>query len=343
MKIPQFDKIGTSERIGGILAVLAVVTLVTHIARCGANITQTEATLFGILQFVFSVCFAWLLSRSSCKREFQESQKGFAIAAYRRIREVESGLGRLLHRIRNRRHECSDDVERELDVIYEIARGMETTTRSSISDWADIIGEEIATLQQVERLKNETDAYESQLHDSLEKMDELMSRLPASLRVTERDEIDEDEDEMHAWDICHSELDNHGSITLDGFWEEGYDLDADIRSCQPDQEFSVALVPRKGEQGPINLFDANGRSVGRITNKYSVSSYDIFARVLCEVVGSHRFPVSLEKIKDFDPKSKRVYFTVRYTPSAKLSDGVRDGGPTTVSTTTNETAAGGSI
>lgn len=328
-----------SERLGGALALLAIVTLVTQILRCGAQTTQTETTLFGILQFVFSIGFAWVLARASCKREFQENQKHFAIAAYRRIREIEQGVSRLLVRIARQKASADEEDAQELDAIQEVARGIQATTTSSIADWADIIGDEIATVEKIERIRQEggppTDGLiqvalessrdsaakvnemKSSLADSLQKMNSLLETLPASLQPAARKERDEKEDEGRTELLIWDEIHDHGSIVMTGFWspEAGYKLDQDIRQCDPAQPFVVELEYRDGERGPLVLKDQQGHAVGRITNKYSVSSYDTFAKALFDVIGAGRIPVRLEEVGKQQRRGKRVYFRVRHVPA----------------------------
>ena len=88
----QFDlKVGVI-----IVGLLCAGTLILEIYWSGGKITRTETTLFGVLQFIFAVTFAWFLARSSSEREFQQRQKNFAISAYRRIREISRAAERML-------------------------------------------------------------------------------------------------------------------------------------------------------------------------------------------------------------------------------------------------------
>jgi hypothetical protein len=84
--IEKLKEVDTSKWFSLLLGLALVATLIIEIVRSG-GITKTETTLFGILQFVFSLALAWILSRVSYKKEFEEGQRKFAIAAYRRVRE----------------------------------------------------------------------------------------------------------------------------------------------------------------------------------------------------------------------------------------------------------------
>ena len=327
--IPQLD---TSERLGAVLAVLAIVTLAAHVFRSGADMSQTETTLFGILQFVFSIAFAWIVSRASSKREFETSQKKFAISAYRRIREVEQSVDRLLARIRGRQQECTGVAAQELNVVQEIARGIQATIVSSTSDWADIIGDEIATVEKVERLRREqsldtaalyrvvsdgdggrSEEVQQRLDDSVRVLNELIAGLPASLQVTEKAGGIAEADGVKTIIALISEISGQGSLVLEGFWESGYGLDEDIRNCDLSQAFTVVIERCGVEYGPLNLKNMQGETVGRIMNMADVT-YDVFAKSVWTVLGMTEFQVKLEIAEGLNESNGRAYFKVRYTP-----------------------------
>ena len=96
--------------------------------------TKTETALFGILEFVFSISFAWILSRISFRAEFEEGQRRFAIAAYRRVREIERTADRLLIRTSQSSSGASLELTHEIDVIRQIAIGIQDAIKSSIAD-----------------------------------------------------------------------------------------------------------------------------------------------------------------------------------------------------------------
>jgi hypothetical protein len=319
-----------------VLGILAGATLVAQILRCGATMSQIETTLFGMLQFVFSIAFGWLIARGASKREFEQSQKKFAISAYRRIREIEQGVDGILGRIRTRKQECEEAVVQELYVLQELAQRIRATVVSSTSDWADIIGDEIATVEEMERVRREQSSYletmcqvvsrpphgkrvqidevQRHLQESLKALDRLTTKLPLSLRVSEREQEEGGriaKATLRLW----REISEHGSLVLGGFWDADSLLDKDIRECDPSGEFKVVQEPGRGGGGLLMLYTESGHSVGRMTNHLALS-YDGFAKAICTIAG-HTFVVKLEKIEQPREGSKRVYFTVRYVRQAK--------------------------
>jgi hypothetical protein len=96
--------------------------------------------------------------RASFRREFEEGQRTFAVAAYRRICEIDMSASRLINRIRARTTHEDSVVLSELNTLLAVALGIRQTARSSIADWADVIGEEIAAMEQIEEIKDEHDA-----------------------------------------------------------------------------------------------------------------------------------------------------------------------------------------
>ncbi len=132
--LQRFKGADSSTRLLSLLGIALIATLILEIARSG-GMTKTEVTLFGILQFVFALTFAWILSKVSNKREFEEGQRKFAIAAYRRVREIERMIDRLLMRS-STKGGTDTEISHEVEVIKQIGIGIQDTVRSSISDWA---------------------------------------------------------------------------------------------------------------------------------------------------------------------------------------------------------------
>jgi hypothetical protein len=324
-----------------VLGILAVVTLCVQIYRCSGQMTQTEVALFGILQFVFSVAFAWILSRVSYRREFEQSQRNFAIAAYRRIREIEHAVERLLSRIRSRREQAQDDVLSELDVIQEVVIGILATSRSSISDWADIIGDEIAVVEELEHLRKlkadelpspreivpdvDGELGTSDLRQRLEswatKMETLIEKLPTSLQVYERQRAEEEDSRSRALAAVSKDIQkNGGRLILEGFWESNAGFDTDIREFVVGDKFTVTLNFVSSRSTVLVLKDRSARNVGVIVNKYLVSSYDKFALAVFDALKTISFPVILKGISTPQTRSGRVYFHVETMPLDDLKE-----------------------
>ena len=58
-----------------VLGILIITIISIQIITLNENTTIVETTLFNILQFVFSIAFAWHLSSIVSQNEFRKSQK----------------------------------------------------------------------------------------------------------------------------------------------------------------------------------------------------------------------------------------------------------------------------
>lgn len=76
------------------IAIVSVIAIATLQINSSETATKTESTLFNVLQFIFSTVFAWLLSAFIGETQQTESQRKFAIGAFRRIKEIERAVNR---------------------------------------------------------------------------------------------------------------------------------------------------------------------------------------------------------------------------------------------------------
>jgi hypothetical protein len=314
-----------------LLGLLAAGTLAAQVLSAGPKTTTLETALFSVLQFVFSLGFAWILTRIAAKNEFVESQKGFAIAAYRRINEIDEGVARLIARATAQSRSGTPDVRRELDVVMAIAVGVKTSIRSSIADWGDVIGDEIATINRIEEIKgeqvallelpqqatpdspNEDDARAETraLHEQLERNNEqvaqLLKTLPPSLRVVAEDsKRARDLVATHA-DRLRAEYKRTGTLTLRGFWEAG--LRRDVQTMSIGDRLTIRIGSTVGERMlAVCAYDNEGQEVGIIVNN-GAGPYYVFRESLVRFLGSVEVPVELVSLEQ-RPDTERHYFVV---------------------------------
>lgn len=137
------------------LGSIAVFTLEIYLIADNFQSTQLEKGLFGVLEFGLAVGFGWALQRIDSRKQFQESLKSYALSAHRRIRDIEKSINRLINTIDIMRSRNSQNIFNELDALRLIADGMIDTTKSSIADWVDVIGEELSTRDKIEELNKE--------------------------------------------------------------------------------------------------------------------------------------------------------------------------------------------
>jgi hypothetical protein len=324
-----------------VLGLVAIAVMVLQIESSNSsNSYKTEVALFSILQFVLSIGFAWVLSKASSRREFAESQKTFATAAYRRTREIEAGTNRLIARTRNPKPGGSSDLNHELEVILAIAHGIQQAVAFSAADWAEVIGEEIDKLEQIEEIKEEEKSLRKLSIDDqaisglaekaespemskqllgLEKqLEELRASLPPGLRVLAKQRRSEEERKLLACERqFNNELKKTGHIHLIGFWADGEGFGRSIKELSEGTQLRVELNDADNRVGGLMLTDESGIPIGIICNAArQASSYDMFASALCKVLGRSRFPVKIIQIDAELSGGNRIYFTVETMPDA---------------------------
>ncbi len=313
--------------IGFGFTVLAVI--VVDVSTASAPRTPLESGLMNALQFLLSFGFAWITARLVTKREFQDQQKAFAVAAYRRIHEIDRSLDRLVGRVTNQMRVVSPETVHELEVILAIATGMRETTSSSIADWGDIIGEELVTLKtiaiikdkQVSILEDPTQLEKPSVdhlgkradprYDELEKvrveLKKKLERLPYSLRLLSDDDVPA---LPKIIEDLNRDYHRDGQIELSGFWDNTFDRKID------ELEIGEHLILTTGDVASrINIFiltDASGNAVGMITNRF-LCRYHNFVEGLCYFFGRSKMEVQLVDKKELNDHNgdTRHYFTVR--------------------------------
>jgi hypothetical protein len=257
----------------------------------------------------------WELSRISFRKEFAEGQKAFATAAFRRAREIEGATNRLISRASNRGPEASLELRNELDVILAIASGIQQAVRFSTADWADVIGDEIATIQKIEELTSEEEAlrkspdeekvastFQETAQSTLmsnhlmaveKQLEELRASLPPAFRVLARNGPSDDEKRLEACkNKLSAELKETGCIQLDGFWEENAGFAQSITDFHEGEVLDVQIGDAGNRTAAFLLLGGTSAPIGVIMNAVSKKSakYQTFVEALCKVLNRSRSP-----------------------------------------------------
>ena len=326
----QFDlKVGAI-----IFGLLCAGTLLLEINWSGSNITRTETTLFGILQFVFSVAFAWFLAKSASEREFQTRQKNFAISAYRRIREISRAAERMLRRADRNVGDVSEDLRHELEVIREISIGICDTAGSSVADWANLIGEEISALERIEDLRSQesvepdksgiddktgTDQGDADVRDDVDEaksltVKKLIEKLPPALKMEASKKRDRVSDFSAKMQRFQESMQKNGYVELEGFWEPDEGFDGSIEKLSKGDDAQVSVGDAGARITALLLLDEDGNKIGVLLNdsrRWGGGAYPDFLHAVTGSVGSSRFPVKVNSVEPQPTDEGRVYFTVR--------------------------------
>jgi len=293
--------------------------------------TKLESTLFNIIQFSLSIVFSWILSKLITEQQFLESQKKFAIGAFRRIMEIERSLNRTQKYITNAKLNKSSDLNSKLEAIDISIVNAQDTVRSSIADWTDIIGDEIEVTNEVRRLKR-TRNYQSEIDSNLnpptndssenireDKIEKLQSTLPAEIRVSLAEE-DKDPFEAgleHLSNIWSSQK----TLELNGFWETTDSFSASPASLKVGDPITIARGMTSHRNGVLLTFDKENNWFGVILNpcvEVDVD-YDDFVNVFEAFYGRELLPIAfggtplkatILEIYELDDITERQHFRV---------------------------------
>lgn len=311
------------------LLIAAIATIILQITFSGITSTKVETSLFSILQFIFSLAFTWVIARISFRNEFQESQKKFAISAYRRIIEINSAVNRLINRTISHMGKVQNDAHHELDVITEIGVGIRESIRSSISDWADIIGDEIKTIEKIQTIREEQSLENSSLSfepmenktiENEEVVEELISKLPNSLRITADDLRDDYKSRVDRAEArLRIEEKRRGYIKIRGFYESS--LDRDIYDFKEGDILKVRIGDDNGDRvGALIAYDSTNKSVGVILNDklHNIpQNYYEAVEFLIQYLGKSIFSIEILNIDRSDENKDRHYFTAKILDPGK--------------------------
>ena len=121
----------------------------------GTHSSASETLLFNLLQFILTSGFAWFSTRAVSRIEFEESLKKFAISAYRRVADIERMIDRLHTEIEEMISSAPRAESTNLRITEAIVSDTAQIVRSSISDWGDVIGDELLAIEKIKRLEQE--------------------------------------------------------------------------------------------------------------------------------------------------------------------------------------------
>lgn len=308
-----------------IIGIILVVVIGLEIYSA-SNATKTETALFGIMQFILSIAIGWFLSQKNSQNEFTDKQRQFAISAYRRIKEVESTAIRLMKGLNDEIRTCKTKEDSyALNIALVRAEEILETTESSKLDWADVIGEEITKIEQLEKLKRTRTRVETEETDKRsdgesldtsgklveiqQKLEAIKNSLPEQLKLLAELE-DEEEDPV---DEAELELAKNGYIVLRGFADDEMEFPRDVQTCEIGENLSISLEDYSDRIATLIARDSNDQRLGSFIRKFS-GDYDEFTHAVCEAMGSSHFSGQIVDIDREKTNGRRSYFTVHAYP-----------------------------
>lgn len=290
-----------------VILLVGVLTLVIAQVLKAASLTQTEATLFNTLQFIFSIALGYVITKSVTFRQFRETQRQFAIAAFRRIKEIERSVERLQRYIHSKRATSISQAEVNLDVIEASLASAQDTVKSSIADWADIIGDEIQLTKEIENLQTLrqsisdasiqgnsnwlSEELKSKLIDVDRQISKLTHNLPASLRET----VETDDGSIsRCLFTLFNEYKLSRSFVLEAFWEADDTFVSNPSELKVDETVYIAHGMTEHRREMYVAYNDKGESIGVITNKFlPLGKYEHFRETLDLYFGGRVLPTVL--------------------------------------------------
>ncbi len=294
-------KVGIELIVAAVLGILALAFFIGQEVSVGAHTTATETFLFNCLQFLLTMGFTWFSTRAISRLEFEQSLKRFAISAYRRIADIDRMVDRLRREIREMISQTPTDALTNLRAVDAMVSDTAQIVRSSISDWGDVIGEELLAIERIRRLENEKALLrdeeftkrDSEVERTRKKLEEtiaaLQRTLPPRLQLANDSEsrMTVPPDRLGRWLARNHRGQNGLPVRI---------VTGDIyRSERPRETLRVGELLRtdKNEDGSLDVVDEHGLGVGRLTNS-TPANYDDFVRGFEYCYGDA--PASLEFI-----------------------------------------------
>jgi hypothetical protein len=296
--------------------------------------TQREAILYSFFEIGLSLGFGWILQRIDSRKQFQENLKQFAWSAHRRITDIEKSVRSMEESISQMRLSYPKDKIHELDILRAIAEGMDNTVVSSKADWAEIIGEELSTKEEIERLQKELQVLKEQQKKSEDKtltnqhieevnrkITTLVSDLPEWLRISSHEWRFEDdsyprEGRLNQTVLDHylSEATTHSCITIDVDPFVDLTVPENLNRVIQGKPFSIRVDRGMGNQLAF-LIDKDGDPIGEIRNPFSTIYSNDFVVSLIAIIGSITKTSSIDGPIDLSKKFVLMFSDFVSNPS----------------------------
>lgn len=278
------------------ITIISVILIATLQISSSETATKTESTLFNVLQFIFSTVFAWLLSAFIGETQQTESQRKFAIGAFRRIKEIERAVNRTQKHVANLEDISDETTKAKIAAVKGGLSSLQDTVRSSIADWSDIIGDEIQItneMQRIKKMRNESDdsSDDEKGNKNNENINERLSALAKSLptSIANELEIDEQNDSVDMEEILAHEWSNKSELLLHCFWEADGDFGADLSGMRINDRVFVSRGMTNSRPNTLMLSNAQGEQIAVVTNRYDCT-YDEFMEAIESFYGRTLIP-----------------------------------------------------
>jgi len=309
-----------------LIIVIFVIIFVTLQVNTATTATKIETTLFNTLQFIFSILFAWLLSAFIGESQFIESQRKFAIGAFRRIKEIERAINRTQKYVSYLEHDADELVKSKVTAVKGGLDAMQDTVRSSIADWSDIIGDEIQISNEINKLKKLRDNSDdiilnnepAKLEDVNEKIIQLIESLPTE--IASDIEFEDDTIILESIESLAEQWMEDEQLVLDAFYDYNGKFTSDLTQLKIGDRLELARGMTESRMGALMLFNDDNKQIAVVMNHCTNDcNYETFAKAFEEFYGKKLIPsilngnpmtVEVIEIDEFDHESQRQNLSV---------------------------------
>jgi hypothetical protein len=296
------------------LGVMAIAAFFFQATTLDDKTTQKEAALFNIVQFILTIGFAWFSTRAISRAEFENNLRRFAVSAYRRISDIQRMIRRLQSEVSNTLNSDNDVDSSDFRVIEAIAMDTIEVVKSSDSDWADIIGEELLAIEKIRHLEKEKEELfsdktggqlkngnASDLSDIEKQISELSKLIPASLSVEISSELVDDFNPSHAGQWLERQHRDMDGLVLRVVAGGSYIVEGDVSTLTKDNQ----LFSLREEKG-FNVEDASALLWGRILNPTPLK-YDQFVSAIEKCYGTKRLSLEFMEVDRTENRDEELW------------------------------------
>jgi len=309
-----------------LIIVIFVIFLIAFQINTANTATKIETTLFNTLQFIFSILFAWLLSAFIGESQFIESQRKFAIGAFRRIKEIERAIDRTQRYVSYLESDTDELVKSKVIAVKGGLASMQDTVRSSIADWSDIIGDEIQISNEIKKLKklrdNTDDAIlnnePAKLDDVNEKITQLIESLPTEI-ASDMD-FEDDGIVLESIESLAEQWMEEKQLVLHAFYDYNGKFGSDLTQLKIGDRLQLARGMTESRMGALMLFNDDNQQIAVVMNHCTndcnyenfVEAFEEFygKKLIPSVLGGNPMSVKVIEINEFDHESQRQGLSV---------------------------------
>lgn len=308
-----------------VLGILSIGCFALQAYTASTQTTARETALYNALQFLLTTGFAWFSTRAISRGEFEDSLRRFAISAYRRVADIERMTQRLHTEIRVMIAERPTKTTENLRIVEAIVADTGQIVRSSIADWADVIGDELLAIERIKRLEQERQDLKSEVaqqpedaagNESMRQIDAqiraLLSSLPPRLQLEAERQEGMSREEQHAARWVRRTHERESGFLLTVVTGDRYDTQRAQETLQSGEQLRAAWGSDRG----IDVIDREGKILGRLQNP-SPLSYDAFARAFEICYGVLPIAVAFLRVIGRDTRESGEYgwFEIRVVSS----------------------------